>query len=73
MSDGFFCICDEEMCYCITTVPVFDTPCDECRAGKHVMDYPVPLPTSARNCAMCAAGVPGRHPDRGGTHPLVNA
>lgn len=25
--------------------------------------------TSAANCPLCTAGQPGRHPDRGGTHP----
>lgn len=26
---------------------------------------------SAADCPLCIAGTPGRHPDKGGTHPLI--
>ena len=73
MTPTYFCICDEEWCWCSNRVATPEEACPDCRGGKHVMDPPPSLPTNPRNCAMCAAGVPGRHPDRGGTHPLVNA
>jgi hypothetical protein len=40
--NGFFCICDEEWCWCANEVPTLDTPCRDCADGKHVMTPKTP-------------------------------
>ena len=32
----FFCICDEEMCFCTHMVDEPEKACEDCAAGKHV-------------------------------------
>lgn len=39
----FFCICDEEWCWCSNRVATPEEACPDCRGGKHVMD-PVTVP-----------------------------
>jgi hypothetical protein len=39
-SPAYFCICDEEWCWCMHLVATLDTPCADCVAGKHVMEPP---------------------------------
>ena len=36
----FFCICDEEWCWCTNKVPTLDTACEECEDGHHKMEPP---------------------------------
>ena len=43
MSDDglpFFCICDEEMCWCTNMVAHPDEACAKCKNGEHVMEPP---------------------------------
>ena len=40
MTPTFFCICEEEWCWCTNTVPTNDTPCDACSEGVHIMEPP---------------------------------
>ena len=36
----FFCVCDEEWCWCMNRVATLDTGCADCDEGKHVMEAP---------------------------------
>ena len=63
----FFCICDQEWCWCTNLVDELDKPCDECAKGTHVPSPSVRV-FNRQTCLACAAGIPGRHPDATGTH-----
>jgi len=38
----YFCICDEEMCWCANRVVSLDMACRDCKNGDHVMTAPTP-------------------------------